>query len=74
MQCAEEAVASQSDSVAISQRHTAQSSIVASTVSTTASGCLVDAGLMLGQSCRVGWGPNGTLFIPGDFKPLGTYS
>ena len=30
------------------------------------SGCLVDAGLMLGQSCRVGWAPNGTLVIPGQ--------
>ena len=29
------------------------------------SGCLVDAGLMLGQSCRVGWSPKGTLVIPG---------
>jgi len=29
------------------------------------SGCLVDAGLMLGQACRVGWAPNGTLVIPG---------
>lgn len=29
------------------------------------SGCLVDAGLMLGQSCRVGWAPNGILVIPG---------
>ena len=29
------------------------------------SGSITDAGLMLGRSCRVGWGPNGTLVIPG---------
>ncbi len=33
--------------------------------STALSGCLVDAGLMLGQTCRVCWAPNGTLVIPG---------
>ncbi|KAL0018702.1 hypothetical protein WJX79_002745 [Trebouxia sp. C0005] len=32
---------------------------------TALSGCLVDAGLMLGQTCRVCWAPNGTLVIPG---------
>ena len=30
------------------------------------SSCLVDAGLMLGQACRVDWGPDGTLVIPGN--------
>lgn len=34
--------------------------------SKAASGCLVDAGLMLGQTCRVCWAPNGTLVIPGQ--------
>ena len=34
--------------------------------STALSGCLVDAGLMLGQTCRVCWAPNGTLVIPGQ--------
>lgn len=33
---------------------------------TALSGCLVDAGLMLGQTCRVCWAPNGTLVIPGQ--------
>lgn len=34
---------------------------------TEASGCVADAGLMLGQSCRVGWAPNGILVIPGKY-------
>ena len=70
MQCAEEAIVSQPGALALTQRQTAQSSTVASIVSTAATGCLVDAGLMLGQSCRVGWGPNGTLFMPGGSPTL----
>lgn len=30
--------------------------------------CMVDAGLLLGRSFRVGWGPNGRLVHPGEWR------
>ena len=65
--CAEEALEPQSSTLAATHAQSSQSRTAAATSSVTAtsSGCLVDAGLMLGHSCRVGWAPNGSLFIPG---------
>lgn len=65
---AEEAATPDSSLAAIAHTHPGKSRAVTMTSSTASSGCLVDAGLMLGQSCRVGWAPNGTLFIPGTFQ------
>lgn len=68
--CTEEPSVPQADALAITHSHPSPASATAASVPVAASGCLVDAGLMLGHSCRVGWGPNGTLYIPGAAAKL----
>ncbi|CAI5948903.1 unnamed protein product [Closterium sp. NIES-64] len=48
--------------------------VVATVAGEGSSGVAVDAGLFLGRSFRVGWGPGGVLVTPGRVLPAGSFA